>query len=106
MLSPATVPDVRHGNLSTLNEDGSRRWLRPRPSRGRFWRRRRAVAWVLIAVFMLIPYLKLNGLPLILLNVAQRRFTLFGMTFLPTDTLLLALFIIGVFVLIFLLTAL
>jgi cytochrome c oxidase accessory protein FixG len=102
----ATTSEARHGNLSTLNEDGSRRWLRPRPSRGRLWRRRRGLAWLLIAVFTLIPYLKMNDLPLVLLDIVHRRFTVFGTTFLPTDTVILALLMIGIFLLVFMLTAL
>lgn len=92
--------------LSTLNEDGSRRWLRPRLSRGRFLLRRRIVGYSLIALFTVIPYIRLNGKPLILLDVPRREFTLFGATFLPTDTLLLSLFMIGIFLLVFFLTAL
>ncbi len=102
-----TAVDRQHERvLSTLNADGSRRWLRPRPSRGRFWRRRWAVAWLLIALFTLLPYLKINGRPVILLDVAHREFSLLGGLFYPTDTLLLALFVVGVFLTIFLLTAL
>lgn len=102
-----TVVDRQHDRvLSTLNADGTRRWLRPKPSRGRFWRRRRAVAWLLIALFALLPHLKINGRPVILLDVAHREFSLFGGVFYPTDTVFLALFIVGVFLVIFLLTAL
>ena len=72
---------------------------------GRFCRRRRALAWALIAVFTLIPYVRMNGKPLILLDIAQRQFTLFGATFLPTDTMLLMLLLVGIFLGIFLLTA-
>lgn len=92
--------------LSTMNEDGSRRWLRPRLSRGRFLTARRIVAYALIAIFTLIPYISVNGKPLVLLDILEREFTFFGATFLPTDTLLLALFILSVFVAIFLVTAL
>lgn len=91
--------------LSTLNRDGSRRWLKPRPSRGKFWHRRRAVAYILIALFTMLPYVQIAGKPAMFLDVAHREFTFFGFTFLPTDTLLLALFLIGVVVTIFLLTA-
>ena len=43
------VPQApRERVLSTMNEDGSRRWLRPRSSRGRFLTLRRIVAWFLI----------------------------------------------------------
>lgn len=92
--------------LSTLNRDGTRRWLRPRLSRGRYLAARRVVAYGLIALFALIPHLQINGKPAMLLDVLHRRFTLFGATFLPTDTVLLALFMLGVFVGIFLFTAL
>lgn len=92
--------------LSTLNDDGTRRWIKPRLSVGRFLTRRRVTAWLLIALFTLIPYIKLNGKPLVLLDLSTRHFTLFGRTFLPTDTLLLALLLVGIFVTIFLLTAL
>lgn len=92
--------------LSTLNKDGSRRWLRPRPSRGRFWRARRSVASVLMAVFFLLPYIQINGRPAILLDIPSREFSLFGKVFLPTDTVLLALLLVGAFVTIFGVTAL
>lgn len=94
------------GILSTLNDDGSRRWLTPRVSPGRFLTARRAVAYFLIAVFTLIPYLEIGGKPVILLDIAARRFTLFGKTFLPTDTLLMALLMVGVFLAAFFFTAL
>jgi cytochrome c oxidase accessory protein FixG len=92
--------------LPTLNSDGTRRWLTPKVSFGRFHRRRRLLAWALVALFTAIPYLEVAGRPMILLDIPQREFTLFGATFLPTETLLLALLLVGIFLGIFLLTAL
>lgn len=91
--------------LSTLNADGSRRWLRPRVSGGRFLTARRITAYGLIALFTLLPHIRIHGQPAILLDIVHRKFHLFGVTFLPTDTLLLALFMLGVFVTIFLFTS-
>jgi cytochrome c oxidase accessory protein FixG len=91
--------------LSTLNADGSRRWLRPRVSRGRFLTARRIMAYGLIALFTLLPHIRINGRPAMLLDIVHRKFHLFGVTFLPTDTLLLALFMLCVFVAIFLFTS-
>ena len=91
--------------LPTLNEDGSRRWIRPKLSRGPWWKRRLLVGWALIVAFTAIPYLKLNGKPLILLDLPHRQFTLFGTTFLPTDSMFLMLLLVGLFVGIFLITA-
>jgi len=92
--------------LATLNEDGSRRWLRPKLSMGRFWRVRRVIAYALMVVFFLVPYLRMNGKPLVLLDVPRRQFTLLGYTFLPTDTLLFMLLLLSIAISIFLLTAL
>lgn len=91
--------------LSTLNPDGSRRWLRPRPSPGTFRAARRVVAYLLIVLFSALPWITINGKPAMLLDVVHRQFTFFGKTFLPTDTLLLALLLIIVFITIFLVTA-
>ncbi len=92
--------------LSTLTREGKRRWICPKPSTGRFLHARRLVAIVLILVFTLVPYLRMNGRPLVLLDVVARKFTLFGTTFLPNDTVLLALLMVLVFVSIFLITSL
>jgi cytochrome c oxidase accessory protein FixG len=67
---------------------------------------RRIVAYALILIYSALPWLTINDKPAILLDVVQRRFTIFGKTFLPTDTLLLALLLIILFILVFLVTAL
>ena len=102
MTAPAAAGRV----LATLNEDGSRRWLRPKPSAGRWHARRRAVAAGLIALFLAIPQLRFRGKPWILLDLPHREFTIAGTTFLPTDTLLLMLLFVSTLIAIFLVTAL
>jgi len=92
--------------LPTLNEDGSRRWIRPKPSHGSYAKVRRVVAYGLMLVFFLIPHLRMGGKPLILLDIPRRQFTLFGTTFLPTDTMLLMLLLASIIIAIFLMTAL
>ncbi len=92
--------------LPTLNVDGSRRWIRPKPSPGPWWRRRRTVAYALMLVFLIVPYLKMNDRPLMLFDLPRRRFDLFGTTFLPTDTVLFQLLFLSAVIAIFLFTAL
>lgn len=101
-VAPAAPGQV----LSTMNRDGSRRWIRPKPSRGRFWAARRGVAWGLVLVFVVVPYLKMGGRPLVLLDLPARRFTLFGTTFLPSETVLLMLLLLSVACAVLLVTAL
>ena len=92
--------------LSTMNQDGSRKLMRPRLYAGRFFQRRRVLAWFLILAFSLIPYITLGGKPAIFLDLAHRQFTFFGKTLLATDTVILMLFMLSILVSIFLLTAL
>lgn len=92
--------------LTTLNEDGSRIWMRPKLAEGRFLNRRRALGYFLIVAFLLLPFVYINGNPAILLDVAARRFHLFGFTFHPTDSALLMLLMLSLFLGIFWITAL
>ncbi len=103
---PETILQPEEHVLSTLEKDGTRRWLNPKLSKGFFLNRRRIVAYVLIAIFTLLPFLKVGGKPFILLDIQAREFTIFGFTFLPTDTVLLAMFMVGLLLSIFLMTAL
>jgi len=91
--------------LPTLNNDGTRRWIRPKLYEGRHYRRRLIVAWGLIITFVALPFLRMGGKPVILLDVPGRQFVLFGVTFLPTDGVLLMLLMLSIFISIFLITA-
>ncbi|TWT97560.1 Ubp3 associated protein Bre5 [Botrimarina colliarenosi] len=91
--------------LSTLESDGRRRWLYPKLSTGRFWSRRRVVAYSLIAVYTLLPFIKIGGRPAIQLDIWNGRFSLLGLQFRPTDLELLAVFGLMVGLTIFFLTA-
>lgn len=103
---PTGIPTAGDRVLSTLNTDGSRRWIRPKPAYGKHWHRRRVVAYSLMLLFVAIPYIRVRDRPLILLDLPNREFTLVGTTFLPTDTLLFMLLLLSLVMTIFLLTAL
>lgn len=92
--------------LSTMNKDGSRKWIRPKLSKGSLYYRRLVVAWFLMIIFLVIPHLRMSGKPLMLLDLPKRQFTLFGTTFFATDTILLLFLLLSIFLSIFLFTAL
>src|SRR6185503_14890440 len=91
--------------LPTLNADGTRRRVRPKLYRGRIHSARRITAWSLLALFVLLPFFRLNHKPLILLDVPGRQFILFGRTFLPTEGVLLMLLLLTIFVAVIWVTA-
>ncbi len=61
MAVTSNAPEAQERVLSTLNRDGTRRWIRPKLSAGRYYRRRLITAWSLIITFTLIPILKLKS---------------------------------------------
>lgn len=81
--------------LPTLDHDGSRRWISPKLAKGALWKYRRVISYMLMAVFLVTPHLRWNGKPLILLDIAHRKFQIFGQQFLPTDTPLLAIALVA-----------
>jgi cytochrome c oxidase accessory protein FixG len=100
-LAPAAPRRV----LPTLNPDGSRRWIRPRPFDGRFVRARRKVGWGLIALFAGLPFVRVGGHPALLFDIPAREFHFFGATLRATDGVLLMLLLLAIFVSIFAITA-
>lgn len=94
-----------HMLLATMDAKGRRRWLTPVLSPGAWWHRRVVVAWLLIAIYAVTPFLTWGGLPLTQFDIPGRRLIFFGTVLRPTDTVPLALLTLAVFVSIFLLTA-
>ncbi|AEY01393.1 FixG [Oceanimonas sp. GK1] len=62
-----------------------------RAQQGRWQRLRRRLGWSLMLLFLAGPWLSWNGRQAILLDWAQQRFHLFGVTIWPQDLTLLAL---------------
>lgn len=71
--------------VTTINEDGSRYFLHPADVRGNFTRWRRMVGGILLAIYVLLPWIPINGHPAVFFDLLNRRFHLFGMTFVTED---------------------
>ena len=91
-------------HLATVTEEGKRIWIYPKKPGGKFHSLRVIVAVFLLAVLFLVPLIKVNGHPFMLLDILGRRFILFGVAFGPHDFHLFVLTIIGLIISIFLFT--
>lgn len=91
--------------VTTIREDGSRNFLRPADVSGRYTLARRLSAILLIAVYVLAPWIKINGNPAIFLDVASRRFHLLGYTLATEDLWFLFFLLTGTGFLLFFVTA-
>ncbi len=87
--------------LYSLSADGRRKFMHPVIHKGRYWRIRRAIAYVLAAVFLGLPHVWVGGHPAVMFDIANRRSHVFGATFYPTDTLILVSLGFGVIVTVF-----
>jgi cytochrome c oxidase accessory protein FixG len=92
--------------LSTLEVDGTRRWIHPKLARGRFLQRRRIVGYALIALFVLLPRIRIGGRPALLIDLVDREIDAFGAVFRPSDGIVLMLLGLAVVSAVFLVTAL
>ncbi len=87
--------------ISTVDASGKRIWVYPKKPKGPFYNARTWVSIVLLALLFSGPFIKINGEPLLLLNILERKFVIFGQIFWPQDfylfvfgTLVLVVFII------------
>jgi cytochrome c oxidase accessory protein FixG len=78
-------------HLSTADKEGRRMWLYPKKPRGRFYTARKWLTWVLLAVMFGGPWVKINGNPLLMINIVERKFSVLGVIFWPQDNLVFAL---------------
>ncbi len=93
-------------SVTTIHADGSRAFLYPADTRGRFTQARRWSAYGLIAFYLSLPWIKIGGYPAVFLDVAERRFHLFGLTLAAQDLWLLFFVITGLGFSLFFITAL
>lgn len=77
--------DEFRDSIGTINEDGNRNWLFPKKPYGFYYNARTWVSIIYLAVFLILPWIKVDGEPLFLLNVIDRKFILFGKIFWPQD---------------------
>jgi cytochrome c oxidase accessory protein FixG len=91
--SPAEAADPAdfRDHLSTADKEGRRQWLYPRKVNGRFFKARTYFSWFLLALMFAGPFIRIRGNPLLLFNVVERKFIIFGQIFWPQDMVMLAL---------------
>ena len=90
---PVRRPDI--DTLFSINPDGSRNAIHPADHRGRFRTFKHLLWYVLIGVYLVMPWVKIGGLPLLLLDLPNRHFYLLGQTFNAQDFWLAFFFITG-----------
>ncbi len=89
--------------IATINEQGKRNVIYPKKPSGKLYNYRTFVSWILIAFLFAAPFVKINGNQLLLFNVLERKFNIFGFPFWPQDfyLLVISLLVSVVFIILF-----
>ena len=90
--------------IATVDQEGKRVWIYPKKPKGYFHNLRKVVSAFLLLLLFAGPFITISGRPLLLLNIFERKFVIFGQAFWPQDFFLLALLLITFFVFVILFT--
>lgn len=82
----SNLPDEAfRDTIGTIDEGGNRKFIFPKKPSGKFYDYRKMVSYVLLAILVANPFIKINGNQFMMFNVMERRFNIFGFPFWPQD---------------------
>lgn len=96
--------DSYRDRISSVTEGGKRNWVYALMPEGKWYSIRQKLAWLYLAVFFVIPFIKVNDMPFVLINVIEGKFILFSKIFWPQDFFIFAVAMITFIVFIALFT--
>src|SRR4051812_20702916 len=77
--------DLFRDSVATVTKEGKRNYIWPKKPRGRLYNLRSGFSIVYLLIFFGLPFIKVNGEPLLMINILERKFIIFGMIFWPQD---------------------
>ncbi|MGB0403600.1 MAG: cytochrome c oxidase accessory protein CcoG [Salibacteraceae bacterium] len=95
--------DSFRDSIGTIQEDGKRKWIFAKRPKGKIYNWRSYVSYFFLAALFAGPWIRIDGEPLLLINVLERKFSILGQVFWPQDIHLFAMAMITgvVFVVLF-----
>lgn len=92
--------------LKTANLSSNKRvWIYPKLIKGKLYHYRNLISYLLLVTLFATPFIHFNGEQLVLLNVLERKFVIFGVLFMPQDFYLFVFALLSFIVFIVLFTA-
>lgn len=76
--------------ISTVDQSGKRVWVHPKKPSGKWFNRRAVFSFFLLGLLFGGPFIKIGGEPLLMMNVMERKFVIFGQIFWPQDFFIFA----------------
>ena len=91
-------------SIGTIDDSGKRNFIFPKKPKGKYYKYRTYVSWVLLTLMFAAPLIKINGNQFLLFNIFERKFNIFGFPFWPQDFHLLVISLLASIVFIILFT--
>ena len=89
-------------HIATADQSGRRKWIYPRKVSGRFFRWRTWFSWLLLLIMFAGPFVTIDGNPLLMMNIPDRKFVVLGQIFWPQDMIIFAVallvFLVGIII--------
>lgn len=80
--------------ITTVDETGKRKWLFPKKPKGKYYTWRLIIGFLMLSFLFAGPWIKIGGEPLLLLNILERKFVIFGQIFWPQDLYLFVIIMV------------
>lgn len=89
--------------VSNVTEKGNRKWIYALKPKGKWTNYRKYLAFFYLITFFALPFIKVNDLPFMMINILEGKFILFSKIFWPQDFFIFAIAMITfiVFVVLF-----
>ena len=81
-------PDIEgsyRDSVATITKEGKRNFINPKKPKGHYYDLRTWFSLCYLLVFFGIPFIKFHDEPLVMINILERKFIIFGMIFWPQD---------------------
>lgn len=102
------IPEVQEAfrdTVATVTKDGKRNYIHPKKPKGKLYKRRTWFTVLYLLIFFTLPFIKVDGEPLFMFNIIERKFIIFGVVFWPQDFFIFGIGMITFMVFIILFTA-
>ncbi len=99
-----TIQEAFRNRMSNTDEKGKYKHVYASKPKGKFYNIRTILSYVYLLLFVGLPFIKVNGQPLILLNFPAGKFILFSKVFWPQDFFIFAIGMIAAIIFIALFT--
>ena len=98
------IDEAYRDSIATVDSEGKRIWVYPKKPSGSYHNYRIITTIIFLTLFFAGPFVKIGGQPLLMINVMERKFVLFGQLFLPQDSVIFSVGLVTFFVFIILFT--